>query len=116
MPSGFYDHYKIRGVPKSEEHNEKNRLAHLGKKNQKIAEGQRGAKNSQWVGSAVGYKALHQWVAKNFLGSMVCEHCWQEKENNRQIHWANKSGEYTRQRSDWMRLCVKCHKAYDKKN
>ena len=32
MPKGVYDHYKIRGVPKTAEHNLKNSLAHKGKK------------------------------------------------------------------------------------
>jgi len=32
----------------------------------------------------------------------------------KKIHWANKSGEYLRDKDDWIRLCCKCHKKYDK--
>lgn len=32
---------------------------------------------------------------------------------NKKIHWANISRLYKRDLDDWMRLCAKCHKAYD---
>lgn len=28
-------------------------------------------------------------------------------------HWANKSHKYKRELTDWISLCVKCHKKYD---
>lgn len=30
------------------------------------------------------------------------------------IHWANKTGFYLREKEDWIRLCAKCHRNYDK--
>lgn len=116
MPKGVYDHSKIRGIPKSKEHNEKNRIAHLGKS---MPVGfQNGKKNHMWKGSRVGYKSLHQWVYR-LCGKRPkrCEKCGVHgKENGTKwsIHWANKSGKYKRERSDWMALCVKHHSEYDR--
>ena len=31
------------------------------------------------------------------------------------IQWANISGNYIRERGDWLGLCVKCHRKYDNK-
>lgn len=30
------------------------------------------------------------------------------------MHWANISGKYLRDITDWVRLCVSCHKYFDK--
>ena len=30
------------------------------------------------------------------------------------VPWANRSGRYLRELTDWVRLCAKCHKAYDR--
>lgn len=72
-------------------------------------------KNPQWKGDEVGYGALHTWVYRVLGAPMVCEHCGSKKLNNKQIQWANKSGEYKRIKSDWLRLCNKCHKKYDQR-
>lgn len=72
-------------------------------------------KHYEWKGDAVGYVGLHNWVKKHLENPMECEHCGKVGKNNRQIHWANKSHEYKRELTDWIRLCVKCHKSYDKK-
>lgn len=61
------------------------------------------------------YKAIHWWVGKNFGLSRKCEECGVIDERPRMIHWANISGEYKKERSDWKRLCYKCHKEMDKK-
>lgn len=119
MPKGVYDHSKIRGRLKTLEHNEKNRLAHLGVKNPKIGLGQIGEKNSQWKGDNVGYKSLHQWVyrwlSKNPKQCSNCGILGVKNYSKWSIHWANKSGKYLRKTTDWIALCVKCHKEYDKK-
>lgn len=67
----------------------------------------------QWKGDDVGYGALHDWVYKELGSPMVCEKCGKTKTSNRNIHWANKSGEYKRDKDDWIRLCVSCHKKMD---
>lgn len=83
----------------------------LGKKTQ-FKKGQlSGINNPNWKGKDVGYGALHQWVIYNFGQPRFCEQC---KCSNRQMyHWANLSGEYKRDRDDWKRMCVPCHKNFD---
>ena len=68
-----------------------------------------------WKGDDVGYASLHDWVYSRLGRPTICEHCGKSGLSGRQIHWANKSGKYLRDVSDWLRLCVKCHKAYDSK-
>ena len=69
----------------------------------------------EWKGDNVGYSALHSWVKRKLGKPETCEHCNKTKLKSRQIHWANKSHRYLRDKNDWIRLCVKCHKKYDKK-
>ena len=80
--------------------------------------------NPAWKGNNVGYSALHYWVKRHLGIPKFCEHCkvegeylfyWkQEKLEKRwSIQWANKSQQYFRDLSDWLRLCVPCHKKYD---
>lgn len=70
-------------------------------------------KSYKWKGDKVGYGALHSWVRRKLGKPNFCEHCGNRNLKNRQYHWANKSGKYLRRLSDWIRLCVKCHKKYD---
>lgn len=58
------------------------------------------------------YKHLHYWVGKKLGKPMKCEKCG--KENMKRYHWANISGKYKKELSDWMRLCVSCHFQMDK--
>lgn len=60
------------------------------------------------------YKAIHEWVKRNFgTSDKRCEECGKIDTRPRMIHWANISGEYKKERSDWKRLCYKCHKKLD---
>lgn len=70
-------------------------------------------KSPTWKGDDVGYGALHEWVYQILGNPLICKHCGNKFQNNRQIHWANKSGLYKREKSDWIRLCVSCHKLMD---
>jgi len=94
-------------VPSSDENREKLRKAKIGM----IYVGEN---NPSWKGDKVGYFGLHKWVYKKLGRPKKCEHCGEIKENNRALHWANKSGEYKRDIGDWLRLCVPCHSRYDK--
>lgn len=68
----------------------------------------------RWKGHGAGYIAKHNWI-KNLFGSPnQCENCGFVSDNNRKIHWANRSGNYLRNKDDWMRLCVPCHSIYDR--
>lgn len=74
----------------------------------------RGENSLLWKGPNVGYRALHRWVEKKLGKPDKCERCPREGLSGHAIHWANKSGEYQRELSDWMRLCALCHKQNDK--
>lgn len=73
-----------------------------------------GEKHHHWKGNDIGYRTLHQWVESRLGKPDTCEFCEKNGLKGKQIHWANKSGEYRRNLEDWLRLCVKCHKAYDR--
>jgi hypothetical protein len=74
-----------------------------------------GAENSRWKGDNVGYRALHNWVARHLGKPQRCDHCGNNQQRHRQYHWANKSKKYKRELVDWLRLCASCHKKFDKK-
>lgn len=74
----------------------------------------KGSLHHAWKGNQVGYNALHGWIKRNYGSPTKCEGCGFESKDNRKIHWANVSGKYFRDRSDWKRLCCKCHFVFDK--
>lgn len=69
----------------------------------------------RWKGEDAGYTAKHVWVTKHLGRPHFCEECGSKNLGHRQYHWANISGKYLRVFEDWRRLCVKCHKRFDKK-
>lgn len=80
-----------------------------GKKHLKIT----GVRNANWKGDEVSYRNLHRWVVRQLGQPGDCANCDKTKLTRHQIHWANISHEYRREVDDWVRLCTKCHKAYD---
>lgn len=70
----------------------------------------RGKKHYNWKGEDVGYKRLHIWVNKWKGKAIVCIKCGATKS----VEWANISGKYKRELSDFMSLCKPCHMEYDK--
>lgn len=73
-----------------------------------------GSEHGRWKGINVSYNGLHKWVNKYLGNPNKCEHCGKIENNNRLINWANKSHEYKRDLTDWIRLCIMCHRKYDK--
>jgi hypothetical protein len=73
-------------------------------------------KSPNWKGDDAKYSAIHKWVYKILGKPDTCEHCGVTQLSGWKIQWANKSGLYLRIASDWLRLCVKCHREYDRKN
>jgi hypothetical protein len=71
----------------------------------------KGKLNNKWLGDDVTYVGLHAWMRKNFGKPQFCERC--KRSDARMYHWANISGKYVRDRNDWIRLCVPCHKKSD---
>lgn len=87
---------------------------HTEEAKRKISESESGDKHYAWKGGDVGYRALHHWVKKNLGAPNTCEHCGKSGFTRGQIGWANKSHEYRRDLTDWIRLCGFCHYKYDK--
>lgn len=61
------------------------------------------------------YRTMHKWVERQLGKPDKCVFCETYHLSGHQIHWANISGEHKRDLSDWIRLCVKCHKDFDRK-
>ena len=51
-------------------------------------------------------KSLNKYDSHNRVRTMLNGH-------QSRYHWANVSGKYLRDISDWIQLCVKCHKQFD---
>ncbi len=77
-------------------------------------------KNPRWSGEKVTYSGVHQWIRKLLGTASRCVHCGITKAprgkgiKRSYFQWANISLEYRREISDWLSLCYKCHKAFDK--
>lgn len=138
-----HKHYEGTGFKKghigytpklSEEHKRKIKLANVGKKQseetkakirekrkhqviteetrKKISIAHTGSKNHGWKGDAVGYHSLHDWVSRWKGTPRKCERCGTE--TAKKYEWANIDHEYSRVLEDYIRMCTKCHRAYDK--
>lgn len=71
-------------------------------------------RNQNWKGDGVGYRTLHTWVEKHLGKPRHCAHCHSANKSPRNYQWCNISHAYKRELSDWIRLCAKCHSAYDR--
>lgn len=109
-----------RGVKHSEETKRKMRMRkHTQETRKKMSEAHKGEKAYNWIRNKVGYGTLHSW-ARRELGKpkqcFICGIIGKKNGRNWSIHWANKSGNYKRDKNDWIALCIKCHKKYDSQN
>lgn len=84
----------------------------LGKKRKDME----GVNHFAWKGDKGSYRTKHLWIVNNFGQPTTCEHCNKENLYGHEIHWANISGHYKREKTDWIRLCAKCHGIFDKNN
>jgi hypothetical protein len=73
-------------------------------------------RSNRWKGEKVNYSGLHKWVSRQLGKPKICEFCSKDNLKGREIHWANISHRYLRDLSDWLRLCARCHKEYDRVN
>lgn len=97
----------IKGKRHSEDTKEKMSRSH--KLNPK-----KGETRYNWKGEKARYSAKHKWIVREYGQPTACELCKKSNLTGRQIHWANKTGEYARKIEDWIRLCRKCHSLYDR--
>jgi hypothetical protein len=73
-------------------------------------------KHPNWVGNDVGYNALHTWIHRKLGKACKCEDCGKTeapKGKSYFFQWANISGNYKRDLTDWKQLCSVCHRKYD---
>lgn len=85
-----------------------------------IANGQLKAELSpQWKGEDATYWTKHRTNTKKHGNPPYCKDCGLKGENNKggkwTIQWANISGNYLRDISDYKGLCSKCHAKFDGK-
>lgn len=73
-----------------------------------------GSDSSTWKGDRVTYRPLHIWVQKELGTPNKCVHCGKIGYGH-SMHWANVDHKYRRNTKDWLRLCPRCHKSFDKK-
>ena len=98
MPPGIYKHKPNQGFQKGN----------------KIGVGN---KNWLWKGEGVSYAGMHKWVTQWKGSPKYCENCGVLGKKNGKvwsIHWANIDHKYRRVLDDYIALCVKCHRGYDR--
>lgn len=71
-----------------------------------------------WRGEDGNTTAIHRWIDKVRGGRPDrCERCNYQPsraiDGRAKIHWANLSGKYKREISDWAALCIPCHWRHD---
>jgi len=64
-------------------------------------------------GVMIGYVALHEWVTRELGRPTKCTNLFCE-DKSKTFEWANKSHTYKKELEDWLSLCRKCHRNYDK--
>lgn len=84
-----------------------------------------GKNHACWKGDNAGYEAIHNWMYRTFGKADKCENpeCKYPRLSRKgkmmlapkKYHWANKTGNYLREREDWLMLCPSCHQFYDDK-
>lgn len=69
-------------------------------------------KNPTWRGDEAAYATKHRRISNKFGDPRLCEHC--SSTTAKLYDWANISGTYQFERSDWKRLCRSCHMIFDR--
>lgn len=77
-----------------------------GKRNLKM----QNEKHPRWKGADAGYSTVHQWVYRKLGKATFCSDNPSHKEP---FEWANISGKYLRDLSDYKQLCRDCHRLFD---
>lgn len=75
--------------------------------------GRKDEQHPEWKGDDAGYIAIHSWVSRWKGRPDTCEKCGKSGLGGRFIQWANIDHKYNRVLDDYIRMCAKCHYAYD---
>ena len=78
-------------------------------RNRRISKAKKGEKNPNWIGDKVGYNGVHSWLHRHVKKPDGCELCGKKTK----LDFANISGKYLRDISDWEFLCRRCHMLKD---
>jgi hypothetical protein len=70
-----------------------------------------GEKNYKWKGENASYFAKHIWLNSHYKKPKICSFC---KSDKYRIEWANISGKYVRNISDYIAICRSCHFHFDR--
>lgn len=104
-----------KGISPSKETREKWSLIRKGKHNSPETEFKPnqfvGENHPMWKGDFAKLDAKHIYMKNKYGTPKFCEGCGNETAIR--YEWANISGEYKRDRGDWLRLCKKCHNKFD---
>lgn len=66
-----------------------------------------------WKGDRASYFAKHMWLCKHYE-KIDCDKCGKLLREVSRLEWANISGKYLRDRSDYLCLCPSCHRKKDR--
>jgi len=109
MPKGVYKrtklHKKLISAGRKGTH-------HSVETKNKLSKKKIGKNNPNWKGGIARYYSVHNWINKYHKKPKFCEICKQT--NKTRYNWANISGKYKKNITDWKRLCVLCHRKFDK--
>ncbi len=79
-----------------------------------VPQGLIGKKSPNWKGDKISYFTIHKWLKINYGKADKCENTKCSSKNPKRFEWALKKGKiYLRRRSHFIKLCTKCHHAYD---
>lgn len=81
----------------------------------KISKNNSGKNAWNWKYLNVNYNVLHSWVRRHKGIPQKCLHCEKQWDKPKSIQWANIDHKYRRVLEDYIPLCFKCHRNYDKK-
>jgi hypothetical protein len=75
--------------------------------------GKTGEQSRRWKGLSASYQSKHMWIAKHYGKASAC---WNEAcmypDQPKRYEWANVSGQYLREVSDYVQLCPSCHRKW----
>jgi len=72
----------------------------------------KGELSPNWLGNNVSYGALHFRIRRALGSAKKCQFCGTK--TAKKYEWASKEHKYLNDTKEWLSLCCKCHRNYDK--